>query len=99
MKENGKTDINEIIDGLTENDQKILIHVLESVVIDNKQIEVTYDDLVYNWKIEELNGKEKEILTSLSLADDSAASDKVKEFQQELIDVQMKIKKLKMRRR
>lgn len=94
-KETGKTDINEIIDGLGENDQKILIHLLESVVIDENQISETFDDLVYNWKIEELNGKEKEILTSLSLADDSAASDKVKEFQQELIDVQKQIRELR----
>ena len=105
-KEIGKTDINEIIDGLIENDQKILIHVLESVVIDNKQtVEGTVEDQPEekpeektderDQKIEELNGKEKEILTSLSLADDSAASDKVKEFQQELIDVQKKIRELK----
>ena len=98
-KSTGKIDLDEIIDGLTDTDQKTLINMLGTVVIDEKQIEATYNDLVDNWKIEELNGKEKEIITSLSLADDSLAGDKVKEFQQELIDVQMKIKKLKMRRR
>jgi hypothetical protein len=52
-----------------------------------------------NWKIDELSGKEKEILTSLSLADDQVAGDKIKEFQQELIEVQKTIRELKQRRR
>ncbi len=98
-RDEGKIDLDEIIDGLTDADQKVLIQALESVVIDERQIETVFNDLVDNWKIEELNGKEKEIITSLSLADDSMAGDKVKQFQQELIDVQKEIKKLKMRRR
>ncbi|MBR2546979.1 MAG: DNA primase [Eubacterium sp.] len=96
-KKTGKIDLDEIIDGLTEADQKELIQTLQSVVIDEKQVEAVYKDLVDNWKIEELSGKEKEILTSLSLADDSLSGEKVKEFQKELIDVQMEIRKLRNR--
>ena len=97
VKNTGKVDIDEIIDGLSDADQQKLVQTLESVVIDEKQTDAVYNDLVNNWKIEELSGKEKEILTSLSLADDALAGDKVKEFQQELIDVQRKIKELRKR--
>ena len=98
-RDTGKVDLDEIIDGLNQADQKMLIRMLDTVIIDKMQIEAIYSDLVDNWKIEELNGKEKEIITSLSLADDSLSGDKVKGFQQELIDVQMEIKKLKSKRR
>lgn len=99
QRDTGKIDLDEIIDGLNEADQKTLINMMGTVIIDENHIEAIYDDLVDNWKIEELNGKEKEIITSLSLADDSLSGDKVKEFQKELIDVQMEIKKLKMKKR
>ena len=98
-QKSGRTDIDEIIDGLHDDDQKKVIQALGSVVIDENQIDQTYEDLVVNWKIDELTGKEKEILTSLSLADDQVAGDKVKEFQQELIEVQKSIRELKQRRR
>ena len=98
-QKSGRTDIDEIIDGLHDDDQKKVIQALGSVVIDENQIDQTYEDLVVNWKIDELSGKEKEILTSLSLADDQVAEDKVKEFQQELIEVQKSIRELKQRRR
>ena len=96
-KKTDAIDLDEIIDGLSEKDQAGLTQALKSVIVDKSQIEAVYDDLVDNWKIEELSGKEKEILTSLSLADDSLSGDKVKEFQKELIDVQMEIRKLRKR--
>ena len=99
FKKTGKTDIDEIIDGLNDNDQKKVIDSLSAVVIEDSQMDQTYEDLVTNWKIDELNGKEKDILMSLSLADDQVAGEKIKEFQQELIDIQSKIRELKQRRR
>ena len=99
FKKTGKTDIDEIIDGLSDNDQKKVIDSLSAVVIEDSQMDQTYEDLVTNWKIDELNGKEKDILMSLSLADDQVAGEKIKEFQQELIDIQSKIRELKQRRR
>lgn len=98
-RHNGKIDYDQIIDGLDDSGQARICQALESVVIDDSSIEQTYDDLVRNWRIDELTGKEKDILMSLALADDDSAGDKVKEFQQELIDVQKEIKKLKQRRR
>ncbi len=96
-RDTGRVDLDEIIDGLDEAGQKELIRASGSVIIDEKQIGKIYDELVHSWKIEELRRKEKEIITSLSLADDALSEDSVKEFQKELIDVQNEIKKL-MRR-
>lgn len=98
-KSQGKTDLDMIIDGLSERDQTKVINAVESVIIDESQIQNTYEDLVTNWKIDELSEKEKEVLMSLSLADDSSAGEKVKEFQHELIDIQNEIRELKRKRR
>lgn len=99
MKKNSRIDFDEIIDGLNDDDQNKIIQALGSVVIDENQVDQTYQDLVTNWKIDELNGKEKDILLSLSLADDQVAGDKIREFQQELIDVQNEKRKLSRQRR
>ena len=98
-RESGHIDMDEIIDGLQETDQEKVIEAVGSVVIDESRIEDVYSDLVDSWKIDELTGKEKSILMSLSLADDTMAGDKVKQFQQELIEVQNEIRKLKQKRR
>ena len=97
-RKTGRTDMDEIIDGLADEDQQQVIKALETVVIEKSQISNTYEDLVRNWKIDELKRKKKEILLSLSMADEEVAGEKVKEFQQELIDVQNQIREMKQRR-
>ena len=98
-QKSGSTDMDQIIDGLSQGDQTKVIQALSSVVIDKDQIDNVYQDLVIDWRKEELYGKEKSILLSLSLADDSLAGEQVKKFQEELIRVQKEIKDLNQRRR
>lgn len=98
-QKSGSTDMDQIIDGLSQNDQAKVMQALSSVVIDFDQIADVYQDLVIDWRKDELYGKEKSILLSLSLADDSLAGEQVKKFQEELIRVQKEIKDLNQRRR
>ncbi len=83
-------DINRLADQLESRESAVLSDIMENVQIsDEKQL---FDDCIHTIRSKELVKKEKEIIMSLSLADEEENFDSIRELTEELMKIQKLLK-------
>lgn len=84
-------DLNQIMDGLSDEDAAALQEILNHVVVGNE--EQVFDDCIRTWNHERLTREEQKLLTLLSMADENDNQDRIIELTDQLMKVQRELKK------
>lgn len=83
-------DLNQIMDGLSDEGAAALQEILNHVVVGNE--EQVFDDCIRTWNHERLTREEQKLLTLLSMADENDNQDRIIELTDQLMKVQRELK-------
>ena len=83
-------DLNQIMDGLSDEGAAGLQEVLNHVVVGNE--EQVFHDCIRTWNHERLTREEQKLLTLLSMADENDNQDRIMELTDQLMKVQRELK-------
>ncbi len=84
-------DSGEIMDRLDPEESQRLTGELDKIIIAGNEDRV-FAECIQKWKLDKLLTKEKQLIDRLSLADEDAGVESIKELTEELMEVQAKIK-------
>ena len=84
-------DSGEILDRLDPEESQKLTRELDKIIIAGNEDRV-FAECIKKWKLDKLLEKEKQLIDRLSLADEDAGAESIKELTEELMEVQAKIK-------
>lgn len=92
--EEGVIERNQLLDALPLEESEVLQDILQNTHIDVNKEEETFRECVKTWELSRMYAREKELITMLSLADETNNAEKIRTWSTDLIQVQREIKKL-----
>ena len=87
-------DVNQLLDALPQEEREVLQQIIQNVAVDFSRADSVFRDCVRTWEISRMTEREKELITMLSMADESENADKIRAWSSDLMRVQKEIKRL-----